>query len=197
MTHTRHSNELLCDDTVLRDVLAKKQSVLSDLVSQELQSGRSVTDRLYFLEHRTESETVDLLRRDLPLNAHTVAKAFSVISAFETKSFASGYDDFLKLDEHPFFVNYQRNAKLIVARLGWTIQSHYLFPPRKRREVYTMLLVIKRCELLQLIGDLWKDIIFPYVMTDDDVTLSNAKRNSAVEKYGIPPPRVTLKFKDP
>lgn len=197
MTHTRQCNELLCDDTVLRGVLAKKQGVLSDIISKELQNGRSVTDRLYFFEHRTKSETVDLLRRDLPLNAHTVAKALHVISVFETKSFVFGYDDLLKLDEHPFFVNYLRNAKLIVTRLGWTIQSHYLFPPRKRREVYTMLLVIKRCELLQLIGDLWKDIIFPYVMTDDDVTLSNAKRNSAVEKYGIPPPRVTLKFKDP
>ena len=61
MTQTKYCNELLFFYyPVLRDVLAEKNSVLSDIISQELQSGKVVTDRLYFFEHRTKSETTDL-----------------------------------------------------------------------------------------------------------------------------------------
>jgi hypothetical protein len=57
-----------------------------------------------------------------------------------------------------------------------------------------MLLVIKRSELLQSVGELWLDVILPYMMSDDHVTQRNYTNNTMTEKYGFLYPRVTLKM---
>ena len=197
MTHNKQSLVDLCERPMTSRFVSQDQRILFDTFKDELQHLKCIVDRLFFFEHRSEEEVVNLLRRDLPMDVHTVEKAMHVNSVFESDVKMFGLSEIITsadLREQPYFRNYWKNAMLIIMRRNWTIRSHYLFSHRKRREVYTMLLVIKSSTRLQSMGELWLDVIFPYMMSDDHVTQRNYTHNTMTEKYGFLYPRVKLKM---
>lgn len=122
-------------------------------------------DTLFFMEYRTKSEMVKLMSRDLPLQESTVQRANDIIV------YISQLPPMLMTI--PFIARSEEHARLVVCRSVWTPESHYLFPSRKKDEVYTIFLALQRNTSIRRLGELWIEVIFPFVMTNDDVMWEN------------------------